>query len=122
VAEAAFQTEVVPVDAMPEAGTIRLRGRVTMTEAPAVRRVLLDEIGKHDGTKLVLQLSGIEKIDTAGAAVLAEALKVGQDRGLRVLLCSPSRAVLNIFRVAGFEAVLDHCCADPAETWSRLSQ
>jgi anti-anti-sigma factor len=120
MAGAAFQTEVTRIDAMPEAGTIRLRGRVTYREAPELRSVLLQEVRKHAGSKLVLSLGGIEKIDTAGAAVLAEALKAGLDRGLRVLLCSPSPAVINIFRLAGFDSVLDHCCANPDVTWSRL--
>jgi anti-anti-sigma factor len=115
-----FQTEVLPIEAMPEAGAIRLRGAATYREVPALRSVLLEEVGKHEGTKLVLELAGIEKFDTAGAAVLAEVLKAGLDRGLRVLLCSPSPAVVNIFRLAGFDSVLDHCCANPDETWSRL--
>lgn len=117
---AAFQTEVAPTDGMPEAGTIRLRGTVTYREAPEVRSVLLEEVRKHAGNKLVLALGGIERIDTAGAAVLAEALRAGLDRGLHVLLCSPSPAVINIFRLAGFDSVLDHCCENPDVTWSRL--
>jgi len=117
---AAFQTEVAPIDEMPEAETIRLRGMVTYREAREVRSVLLEEVRKHVGSKLVLALGDIEKIDTAGAAVLAEALKAGLDRGLSVLLCSPSPSVINIFRLAGFDSVLDHCCANPDVTWSRL--
>ena len=53
--------------------------------------------------------------------VLAEAVRVGQDRGQRILLCSPSEPVLRIFRLAGFEEVLQCCCADPAETHRRLT-
>ena len=120
MAGAGFQTEVLPIEAMPEAGAIRLRGAATYHEVPALRTVLLDEVAKYTGSKLVLELGGIEKIDTSGAAVLAEVLKAGLDRGMRVLLCSPSPAVLNIFRLAGFDSVLEHCCANPDETWSRL--
>ncbi|MHC4066419.1 MAG: STAS domain-containing protein [Planctomycetota bacterium] len=120
--EAAFRTEVTQVAEMPEAGTIHLEGRVTYEEAPDVRVALLDEVGKQTGTKVVLELAGIEDIDTAGAAVLAEALKFGLTRGMRVLLCSPSESVMRIFRLAGFEDVLGHCCADPQETWRRLQE
>ena len=107
---------------MPEAGTIHLRGRVTYDEAADVRAALLEELGKQTGTKVVLELGGIEDIDTAGTAVLAEVLKLGLNRGLRVLLCSPSESVMRIFRLAGFEDVLGHCCADPQETWRRLHE
>jgi anti-anti-sigma factor len=120
--EAAFQTEVASIEGIPEAGTIHLRGRVTLDEAAAVRAALFDEVGKQGGTKLVLELAGIEEIDTAGAAVLAEALKHGLNRGMQVLLCSPSESVMRIFRLAGFEDVLGHCCADSQETWRRLHE
>ena len=115
-----FETEVAGVEAMPEAGTVRLSGRVTFEEAPEVRKELLGAVGNHTGSKLVLELGGVDEIDTSGAAVLAETLKAGMNRGLRVLLCSPSDSVMQIFRLAGFEDVLNHCCADPQETWRRL--
>ena len=115
-----FEAEVAGIETMPEAATVRLGGRITFDEAPEVRRLLLDEVGKHTGSKLVLELAGVNEIDTSGAAVLAEALKSGMSRGLRVLLCSPSESVMQIFRLAGFEDVLNHCCADPKETWRRL--
>jgi anti-anti-sigma factor len=119
---AAFRVEVSPIPEMVGAGTIRLGGRVTYDEAADVRVVLLDEVRKQTGTKMVLELAEIEDIDTAGAAVLAEVLKSGLNRGLRVLLCSPSESVMRIFRLAGFDDVLDHCCADPQETWRRLQE
>ena len=115
-----FETEVAGIETMPEAGTVRLRGRVTFEEAPEVRKELLDAVSNHTGSKLVLELGGVDEIDTSGAAVLAETLKAGMNRGLRVLLCSPSDSVMQIFRLAGFEDVLNHCCADPQETWRRL--
>jgi anti-anti-sigma factor len=118
--EAAFQTEVTAIPELPEAGTIHLRGRVTYREAPELREEILAEINASAARKLVLELAGIEQMDTSGAAVLAEALKVGQSRGMRVLLCSPSESVQRIFKLAGFLEVLDHCCADPQETWRRL--
>jgi anti-anti-sigma factor len=115
-----FETEVAGIEAMPEAATVRLRGRVTFDEAPEVREALLGAVDKHAGSKLVLELADVDEIDTSGAAVLAETLKAGMNRGLRVLLCSPSDSVMQIFRLAGFEDVLNHCCADPQETWRRL--
>ena len=118
----AFQTEVTPIAEMPEAGTIHLRGRVTLDEAADVRAARFDEVEKQTGTKIVLELAGIEDIDTSGAAVLAETLKYGLNRGMQVLLCSPSESVMSIFRLAGFEDVLGHCCTDPQETWRRLQE
>jgi len=120
MAQPAFQTEVTSIPDLPDAGTIHLKGRVTLQEATRFRESILSELSQSSATKLVLQLSGVEEMDTAGAAVLAEALKAGQNRGMRVLLCSPSESVLRIFRLAGFAEVLDQCCADPGETRRRL--
>ena len=115
-----FVTETAPIPEMPEAGTVHLRGRVTWREAPRVRKCLLGEMSGNSASKIVLELAGVEEMDTAGAAVLAEVLKHGITRGKRVLLCSPSEPILRIFRLAGFDEVLQHCCVDPQETWRRL--
>ncbi len=120
MATPAFRTEVTSIPQMPEATTVHLRGRVTADEAPGLREHILGELRKTAATKLVLELASVEQIDTAGAAVLAEALKFGQNRGMRVLLCSPSEPVMRIFRLAGFDEVLTQCCSDPQETWQRL--
>jgi anti-anti-sigma factor len=115
-----FQTEIAMIPEMPEAGTMHLRGRVTHKEARQLRKAILGEMDSTTASKVVLELAGVEEMDTSGAAVLAEALKHGMGLGKRVLLCSPSEPVMRIFRLAGFDDVLNHCCSDPQETWSRL--
>ena len=98
-----------------------LGGRITISEAPVVRDEVLGWLGSTDAEHVVMELSGVEKMDTSGAAVLAEAVRVSIDRGQRILLCSPSDPVRKIFELAGFEDVLECCCADPAETQRRLT-
>ncbi len=115
-----FETETASIPEMPEAETVHLRGRVTWQEGPNVRKALLGRMSSTAASKVVLELAGVEEMDTAGAAVLAEALKYGLNRGKRDLLCSPSEPILRIFRLAGFDDVLKHCCTDPQETWQRL--
>ena len=115
-----FQTEIALKAEMPGVGTIRVKGIVTYHDAPALRKLILKEVARTSASRLVLSLGDVEKMDTAGAAVLVEALLEGQKRGLRMLLCTPSEAVLRMFRPAGLEEALDHCCANPAETKQRL--
>ena len=117
----AFRAEVAPIEGMPQATSMALAGRVTLDEATAARSEILGWIRATDASRIVMELSHVEKMDTSGAAVLAEAVRVGRDRGQRVLLCSPSESVLKIFRLAGFEEVLQCCCADPDETHRRLT-
>ena len=122
MATSGFHTEVTSIPEMPEAGAVHLRGRITYDEAPELREIILAQLSESKASKIVLELSDVEQMDTAGAAVLAEALKFGQNRGMRVLLCSPSESVMRIFRLAGFEEVLNYCCSDPQQTWQRLQQ
>ncbi len=108
---------------MPEvsdAAAIRLTGRITFDEAAAARRAILAALAATPATRVVLELGGVEELDTAGAAVLAEVLKTGEADNKRVLLCRPSESVLKIFRLAGFAEVLDCCCPDVAEVRRRL--
>lgn len=121
MAAPAFRIDVAPVEGVPGASTLALGGSVTRDDASSVRERLLAWVRTTAATRLVLELSRIERMDTAGAAVLSEAVRVGLDEGRMVLLCSPSDAVLRIFRLAGFEEVLRCCCADPEETHRRLT-
>lgn len=117
-----FQAEARATEGVADTREIRIRGKVTFDEAPDLRRTILGEVEESSARRLVLVLGGIDKMDTAGAAVLAEALRLGENRGMQVLLCSPSESVLKIFRLAGFEDVLGHCCADWEETRRRLAE
>lgn len=116
----AFQTEVVAVPDIPDAMTVRIKGKVRYTDASALRKLVLDEISATSADKVVLELGGVEEMDTSGAAVLVEALLLGRDRNKRILLCSPSESVLRLFRLAGFEDALRACCPTPQETRRRL--
>ena len=115
-----FQAEIRQTEDVPNTREIRIRGRVTFDEAPDLRKTILSELATTAASRMILELGGIGKMDTSGAAVLAEALKVGQSKGMRVLLCGPSESVLRIFRLAGFEEVQSHCCSDWQETRKRL--
>ncbi len=117
----AFRAEVAPIEGMPQASTMALAGRVTLDEASAARSEILGWLASTDATRIVMELSNVEKMDTSGAAVLVEAIRVARDRGQRILLCCPSESVLQIFRLAGFEEVLRCCCADSEETHRRLT-
>lgn len=120
MSEAAFQTETAPDPELADVSTIRVRGRATYDQSLELRRSILEQVAAADRPKLVLSLGGIEEIDTAGAAVLVEAVMAAKKRGVRILLCSPSESVTRMFRLAGFAEVLDHCCPNPAETRRRL--
>jgi len=99
---------------------IVVRGRATALEVPRLRRSVLDEVAQTDASAVVLSLSDVETMDSAGAAVLVEAVELCHRRHLKVLVCSSSPNVVRMFRLAGLEDVLQDCCGSPAETKARL--
>ncbi len=122
MADLAFQTEVTAAPDNPDVRVFLVKGRVTFHDAPELRESLLGEVSTTSASALVVELGGVEQMDTSGAAVLVEGLMLGRKRGLRILLCSPSESVLRMFHLAGLEEVLSQCCSDPAETMQRLQE
>lgn len=93
---------------------LSVRGGVTFREAPELRRRLLAAIDAHPERNLVIELSRVDRFDTAAMAVLLEGLMVTRDRGPEIFLVGASDSVTNVFRLAGFEEALLRCfgCLD----------
>ena len=118
--ELAFRTEDHEIRGEVEAFTLRIAGTVSRAEAPVLRTRILDVLQKKPEERIVLSLGNIDSMDTAGAAVLVEAVLAGQRAGKRVLLCSSSASVMRMFEMAGVEDAIEACCPTPDVTWQRL--
>ena len=118
----AYRAEVVNTPEIPGARVVRLGGVVDHSAASGLRRTLLEQVGRRPPEDIVVELSGVAALDTSGAAVLVEALREADGRGLRLLLCAPSPSVLAMFRLAGFEEVLGSCCSCADDARSRLAR
>ena len=99
---------------------VHVSGIVRYDAAPELRKRLLAQTGE-DGAATVLELSGVQAIDTAGAAVLVEVWMAGRERGRHVVLCAPSPSVVELFRLGGFEQILHDCCPSPQAARDRLA-
>ena len=106
------------VDYDPQAGRytamLTVRGAVTHREAPELRRELLRAIKAHPERNLVVELSEVEKFDTAAMAVLLEGLMLTTGIEPEVFLVGASDSVTKVFSLAGFEDALVRCfgCMD----------
>lgn len=116
----AFETRLVPVPGVVDASSVAIRGRAVMEDAPELRRSLLERVGEANTPKVVLYLGDVDEMDTAGAAIVFEALKRGHELGQKVLICSASESVVRMFRLAGLEEALQYCTSCPEETHRRL--
>jgi anti-anti-sigma factor len=93
---------------------LSLEGVVTFREAPELRSRLLEAIEAHPDRNLVVELSKVERFDTAAMAVLLEGLMLTHEQGPEVYLVGATDSVAKVFRLAGFEEALLRCfgCMD----------
>ena len=114
-----FQTNQIFV---PELGSIQLQvtGAITFEEAPELREAVFSALKEKGNQPLVVELSGVERMDTAGVAVLLEGLIESRQHDRPYFLCGPSESVLRIFRLAGLPDALDSCCNSPEEVRTRI--
>lgn len=112
------------VEPAGEKTVIHVRGDLTYEEAPRLHEILFRAIEDADVKTLRVDLSGVERMDTAGLAVLVEGIMATRKRHHKLELCSPSDAVEKMFQLAGFVSLMSEhsdarfydalrrCCGD----------
>ena len=95
-------------------GMLTLAGSVTFREAPELRRRLLQAVEEYPDRNLLVELSRVDRLDTAAMAVLLEVLMQTHESGPQIYLVGANDAVTKVFRLAGFEEALLRCfgCMD----------
>jgi anti-sigma B factor antagonist len=106
---------------LSEVEVLSVQGRVTYHNAARLRSIIFAEL-KNDAKRIVIELGSVEALDTAGVAVLVEAVQAGRKQGKEVLLCTPSETVMRIFRLAALSDILESCHATPGELSKRLQE
>ena len=118
---APFRTERSIV---PEIGAFHLQvfGTITFEEAPELRETIFSTLREKGNRPLVVELGGVERMDTAGVAALLEGLIESRRQNRSYFLCAPSESVLRIFRLAGLPDALESCCRGPEDVRERLGR
>ncbi len=86
-----------------DAAEIRMEGRLDTTTAPQLEAAI-QEI-QPSVTRLVLDLSELEYISSAGLRVLLSAQKASMGKG-ELILRNVNQAVMEVFDVTGFSEIL----------------
>ncbi len=79
-------------------------GEVGLSNAPDAREQVLECL--EDGQDLLLDLSKVRHIDSSGVAVLVEGHLTAKKKELHFGLVAPSRAVMNVLKLARMEQIL----------------
>jgi anti-sigma B factor antagonist len=82
---------------------VYLSGDVDLERSPDARKVLLDSVNK--GHNVLVDMSGVEYIDSSGIASLVEALQASKKKNLDFSLTHVSEPALKVFRLARLEKV-----------------
>lgn len=78
-------------------------GEVDLEHSPTARKVLLDCVGKS--SKVLVDLSGVEYIDSSGVASLVEAFQKAKKSGVEFALVSVNDAALRVLELARLDKV-----------------
>jgi anti-sigma B factor antagonist len=85
------------------AAIVALTGDVDLQTSPQVRQKLLESLDKY--VRIVVDLSGVNYIDSSGVASLVEAFQVSRKKGASFSLASVSSAAMRVLSLARLDKV-----------------
>lgn len=80
-------------------------GRLNMTAAPMLRKQLVDIVDRG-GTRIVVDLSATEFIDSSGLGALIAALKIARNAGGDLRIAAPTQQVCTVLELSNLDRVL----------------
>jgi len=92
-----------PVSQLLNYTVIHLTGEIDLNESPEVRRQILNCIKKQNN--LLVDLSGVNYIDSSGVASLVEGLQLSRTKKLEFALLGVSESALKVLQLARLERV-----------------
>ena len=95
---------------LDKATILDVSGNIDMSNSPEVRKALLQEIRAKGTSRVVLNLTLVEYIDSSGVASLIEGLKASRESGSRFVLFGlneSAREVLKISRLLRLFEIYD---------------
>lgn len=77
-----------------------IAGDINLEHSREVRNALLQEIRENRTPRVVLNLTGVRRIDSSGIASLVEGLKASRDAGSRLILFGLSPFAYEVLRLS----------------------
>jgi len=87
-----------------EVAVVAPRGRIDTNTSGELERTLFGHLGAGE-TRMLVDLSGVEYISSAGLRVLLKAEKAVRQKGGRLVLCSLGQPVREVFDLSGLSSV-----------------
>lgn len=85
---------------------LHMQGRLDAISTPEIEKKVFDDINKGH-VKLIFDFSGVDYISSAGMRMLLSTTKKLKGLDGHLVLCSISTNVMDVFKMSGFDHVLD---------------
>jgi anti-sigma B factor antagonist len=85
---------------------VGLSGRLDQTVTPKVEAALLKELAEGNG-HLIVDMTEVSYVNSGGLRCLLTAWRKANDQEGRIVLCSLSDRVKNVFEIVGFDKVFE---------------
>lgn len=82
---------------------ISLIGEIDLNQSPQARKQILDSINK--GQHLLIDLSGVDYIDSSGVASLVEGFQAARSKRLKFALVGVSDTALQVLQLSRLDSV-----------------
>lgn len=92
-----------PVEDKQGVSVVTLKGEVDLKHSPDARKVILGNLKRRK--HVLVDLSGVEYIDSSGVASLVEGLQYARSNDLGFSLVGVSEAAMNVLRLARLDKV-----------------
>ena len=93
----------------PDITVVELSGRLALGRESQRIETLFEELSKKGATKIVLDLSGVEYIDSAGIGMLALSSGKLKEAGGKLAVAAPEGRVLQMLNLTGMSSILKVC-------------
>jgi anti-sigma B factor antagonist len=90
-----------------DVAVVAVHGELDLKGGPSLREALVAAIGEDHGRRIVVDLDGVDFIDSAGLGVLLGALKRARSNNGELVLVATGRNVLRVLELTGLVRVFD---------------
>ena len=91
----------------PEVAELVVRGDLDLDTGPGLRQALADAIRENQGRRIVVDLEGVDFIDSAGLGVLVAGRERARGEDGDLVLVATGRSVLKVLELTGLNRVFE---------------
>jgi len=97
-------TLTIHTESIGEAKLLAPQGDVDLSRSPALRNALR-QAQTSKPPKVIIDLAGVDYMDSSGVATLVEALQIARRNNTKIVLCALSEKVRSILEIARLDTV-----------------